>query len=159
MLFNKRLSQKRLKELNGIFAAFTFTRLQELNSMILHMEKQKVSKKEFKKFLVDKQGLDLKKAREASKKSYPNQIKSECPKCSMPLHLFTVNSTSCEMVGGRWKTQLICEDWENCGYEQFSIRTMENWMIKLNTRLAKHGGPSGKKPTGPCGSCNKKKGK
>ncbi len=155
-MLRRRISQKRIKELNRIFAVFTFSQLQGLDSMIRHMEQQKVSKREFRKFLSEYQGRELKKVRESSIKPYPNQIKTECPKCSMPLHLFTVNSKSCEMVGGRWKTQLICEDWEKCGYERFSIKTMNEWIVKLNQRLVKHGGASSKKPKRPCGSCNKK---
>ncbi len=155
-MFNRKISQKRIKELNRIFAAFTFSKLQDLNSLICHMEQQKVSKKEFKKFLVAKQDRDLKKVREASIRPYPNQIKSECPKCSMPLHLFTVNSKSCEMVGGKWKTQLICEDWENCGYERFSIKTIDEWISGLTSVQKRHGGVSKRKPKRPCGSCNKK---
>ena len=54
-----------------------------------------------------------------------------CPDCGKPMSLWEVNNHPKSMVGGEYKTQWICHDEENCGYQdEYSLLTLQEQIKK-----------------------------
>ncbi len=49
--------------------------------------------------------------------------KLKCPECNAVMKLYRVNHHPAAMVGGSWRSQVICP---SCGYEDLSQRTVES---------------------------------
>jgi hypothetical protein len=66
----------------------------------------------------------------------PFSIRPQCPECDHKMMLWRVNTSDKNQVGGNYKTQWICSDEENCGYQdEYSEMTVEE-QIKYHNTLA-----------------------
>lgn len=55
-----------------------------------------------------------------------NKNRPKCPDCNKPMSVWEVNNHTKSMVGGDYKTQWVCTDEENCGYQnEYSLLTLE----------------------------------
>jgi hypothetical protein len=67
----------------------------------------------------------------SSVKKIPYSIRPKCPDCGNRMMLWEVNNDPKKMVGGDYKTQWICPDEADCGYQgEYSTMTVEEQIIK-----------------------------
>lgn len=61
----------------------------------------------------------------------------KCPDCGRALRGLPVNTTKGNQVGEDYKSVWTCSDWKNCGYEYYSLNTVQE---KLNLLVEKKNG-------------------
>ena len=55
-----------------------------------------------------------------------------CPNCGKQLlRLYPVNTSNRDKVPGNWRSQFVCPDWKNCGYEKYSEKTIQENLKEL----------------------------
>jgi len=117
------LSNEKIKIISNSLEAFDFGRIQELYSMIVHLETFDFTIDEFKEW-VNHRIKNLIVEEKELKEKYVDII---CPECNEYMQVFSVNDGDREIIEGNYKSQLMCPDWENCGYEEFSEKSIEVW--------------------------------
>ncbi len=155
-LFDRVITRKRYRELNLIFTAFDWTAIQEAFSLMAHMHYMKVPENEFKRWVTKKQEENIEIAEQSAKYMKGGNTGPPCPECGINMILFPVNSMSCDQIGGRYRSQMVCPDWENCGYEKFSTKSFE-MLARENERVRSRSNPNRIKQKSKCGGCGKDK--
>jgi len=127
------LSRKRLEKLDIDLAVFRFDLAQDLFSLLTHIENMKITTDEFKEWVLYRQ----EQIKISSKKRFEPPkgfVKFICPECNLPLVILPVNTRNCDQVGGKYKTQVLCRNWLNCGYEEYSTKSLEEWEHELRSQ-------------------------
>ena len=69
----------------------------------------------------------------SSVRKIPNGRRPKCPECNNPISLWQVNNSRKNQVGGNYKTQWICSDEINCGYQgdysEMTIEEQTRWCL------------------------------
>ena len=95
--------------MNELIQAWDLKTLQELRTLYTHLTAHKKTMQEFVAFM----------------DSINKAVIKKCPTCSEVMDLYSVNSSSGDMVGGDYKSQWYCR---KCGYSIFSIKSPnEEW--------------------------------
>lgn len=59
----------------------------------------------------------------------------KCPKCGKTMKLDPVNQGPGDQVGGKSKSMWRCPDWQGCGHDELSRKTVGEWLSKFGINL------------------------
>jgi hypothetical protein len=59
----------------------------------------------------------------------------KCPQCGKTMKLDPVNQGPGDQVGGKSKSMWRCPDWQGCGHDELSRKTVGEWLSKFGINL------------------------
>lgn len=112
---------------------FTFGQLQDISTLLKHLEKNNVSIEAFIDYIEEQKKEKVKaekQNKEQGKKDKAQWDKNalKCSECKTTMNLYPVNFTPRDQVGGDFNSQWLCP---NCGYEEYSTKTIREWFDEI----------------------------
>ena len=119
------MDAERIKIIETSLNVFGYSKIQDLYSMILFFERAGITIEEFKEWIEYRQKTIMKEEQEH--RANLKKAGFACPDCGQLMKAFPVNENDYDMVGGDYKSQVICPDVINCGHVEYSEKSLEEW--------------------------------
>ena len=116
------INSDRIEYINNNLSAFDFSVLQNLNSLLRHMQDTGITRLDFFDWInhkVEEIRISNEKDMEEMLNSPDGGFYLKCPLCGRMMVLNLVNSNSGDVVGGGYSSQASCHDRVDCGFEIF----------------------------------------
>lgn len=113
------MERQRIEYIRDKTQAYTLAKLQEFNSMILHLAEQRISAKEFHEFIKTEK-TNLLEGRTPQQEHWM-RIAPACPKCGARFDLVAVIIKKGPANKKGYKSRWICSN-NKCVYEEYSTR-------------------------------------
>lgn len=103
---------------------FTFGQLQDMVTLLEHLEKNAVPIESFIKYVKEKK---IKKTKTTScDQGKRNTLK--CPECNTAMNLFPVNTSPRDQTGDDSKSVWICP---KCWHDEYSTKSIKEWLEEI----------------------------
>lgn len=135
------LTDQKLNEIEHISDAFGFGNAQTCSHIMAALAKTGISNGDFLAWMEGKI-LEIKLKVTESKK-YKDDLRNQfrqhsrrCPECGGQVNIFPINTAKGNQVPGDYRSLWYCSEILKCGFEEYSIRTVDEEIKNFSAELA-----------------------